>query len=416
MIKQLVKKFFNKLFNLLTTIKLHHDMKEVIKNVPRLVSLMRQKDKIKVLFILPCLSKWKTETLYRAMVKHPRFDPIIGLALMTLDYPSEAVRKYYQLTEYIKNKKYKYSEICNCGDLKTINPDIIFLQEASGGGINKTLSFNYYKNCLYCYIPYGYNWTNERLLINTPYHNICWKFFCESPLFLGYAKTVMDNKGKNIVFTGLPMTDEFLLKQNLFKNTWNGNNTKKRIIWAPHHSIGQKDILQMGTFLSYAEKMCTLAQKYSDSTQWVFKPHPVLRGKLNLLWGKSKTDEYYKWWEEAANTQVADGEYVDFFKYSDALIHDCGSFMVEYLYMNKPCMFLDNGKKHKLNLLGQKCYEKHYLGHTAEDIEQFIINTINGIDPIKPYRESFIQKYLLPPNGKTSCENIICEILNEKLQ
>ena len=40
-------------------------------------------------------------------------------------------------------------------------------------------------------------------------------------------------------------------------------------------------------------------------------------------------------------TNNLETEYVELFKSSDALIHDCGSFMAEYLVTNKPVLFLE---------------------------------------------------------------------------
>ena len=37
---------------------------------------IRKKDRIRFLFILQELSQWKTESLYKAMLDHPRFEPI----------------------------------------------------------------------------------------------------------------------------------------------------------------------------------------------------------------------------------------------------------------------------------------------------------------------------------------------------
>ena len=55
---------------------------------------VRAKAKIKVLFVVGDVSMWKTELLYKAMLKHDRFQPILGTALITADIPNESLRKY----------------------------------------------------------------------------------------------------------------------------------------------------------------------------------------------------------------------------------------------------------------------------------------------------------------------------------
>ena len=52
------------------------------------------------------------------------------------------------------------------------------------------------------------------------------------------------------------------------------------------------------------------------------------------------------------NAQMVDGRYIEVFKHSDAMIHDCGSFSLEYFYAHKPMMFLyeNKGRKDKVHI------------------------------------------------------------------
>ena len=59
----------------------------------------------------------------------------------------------------------------------------------------------------------------------------------------------------------------------------------------------------------------------------------------------------------------------------------------------------------------KEAYDLHYKGKCADDIEQFIQNVIEGIDPLKEKRAALKRQHLLPPNGRTACENIIHSIL-----
>ena len=65
------------------------------------------------------------------------------------------------------------------------------------------------------------------------------------------------------------------------------------------------------------------------------------------------------------------------------------------------------------NEFGQKAFDLHYKGVTKDDIEGFIRNVIKGVDPLKEKRERFYNEHLIPPHGKTACENIINAILGE---
>ena len=53
----------------------------------------------------------------------------------------------------------------------------------------------------------------------------------------------------------------------------------------------------------------------------------------------------------------------------------------------------------------------HYKAYENDEIEQFVVDVIDGRDEKKNERECFFKNYLVPPNGKTACENIMNSIL-----
>ena len=410
---KIARKILNKCLSIPLAIENRLFLNEIRENIPKLVEDVRKKDKIRVLFVLSQLPKWKTEALYQAMLSHPRFEPILGVALGVVDYPTMETEKLYTLLKYIKDKGYLYTELRLTTDIQErVKPDIIFYQEASGG-IYECISFPALHNILFCYSDYGILTMKEKDLFNSPYQNICWQWFVESPLIIKYAQTVMSNHAENLVFTGSPISDELLSDKKDFTDPWKlQSQIKKRIIWAPHHTIGiGKEEISYGCFLLIAEDMKKLAEKYKDSVQWAFKPHPSLKQKLYYLWGEERTNAYWTFWADSDNCQLEEGKYTALFKYSDAMMHDCASFTVEYLYMQKPCMYLVNGKAHPLNDLGSACYDLYYKGHNLDEIELFVNNVIHGVDLMKEKRQHFFNEYLLPPNGKSACDNIIDRIL-----
>ena len=103
------------------------------------------------------------------------------------------------------------------------------------------------------------------------------------------------------------------------------------------------------------------------------------------VWGKEKADSYYDSWRNAPNSHVEEGQYIGLFKHSDAMIHDCASFMVEYLFTGNPVMYLINKDRDYSNLSPYivKAFELHEKGRTQVEIEQFIKNVIDGVDEKK---------------------------------
>lgn len=91
------------------------------------------------------------------------------------------------------------------------------------------------------------------------------------------------------------------------------------------------------------------------------------------------------------------------------MINDSASFTIEYLYENKPCLFLSNYDRQKdSNEVSLKAFGCRYHAETSEEIESFVRDVIiDGNDTMKEKREKFYNEVLLPPNGNFVAENIL---------
>jgi len=391
------------------------------RKLPKLVAQIRSKDKIRVLFVLHCLDKWKTESLYNLMLQHERFEPILGLAMPLQDYPSEAVKKFEKLKDYVAAKGYDYQELCQKDDLSRISPDIIFYVEPYNGVVNRGLEYRNARNSLFCFSTYGIHTTRFDWAYSTIFYKFLWQDYYESDLAAKHVIKGCRSRKNSITITGTPFADQLLkpAEGNPWKSVCSSSSQQglpKRIIYAPHYSIvdpHDENALYIGTFLENGEFILSLAEKYAGKTQWAFKPHPCLFRDLSKVWGEKRAQEYFDRWTKLENTQFEEGQYLDLFKHSDAMIHDCSSFVCEYLFMQKPVLYLDNGHSFPQNYLGKSGLEQHYHASSHEQIEQFVQNVIDGNDPMKDSRTAFVKQNLLPPNGKTAAENIINAILGE---
>lgn len=374
---------------------------------------IRHKRKIKVLFPIWDLSKWKTENLYLEMQAHPRFEPLI-VAYRNNSYKSNDDR--IKIYEYCKSKGYNCikSDVKYVDLFKTFKPDIIF--EQSPG--TPRHEFRHNLRALFCYVSYCFRQTLEEWSYKRPYLANCWQIYYENKDLCLQYKEISKHDINNFLYTGLPIQDE-LLKSNFNENPWIKSDKffeRKKIIYAPHHSILNDDPLKIGTFLIFYDNILKLAEKYSDKIQWAFKPHPVLYPKLCKIWGKDATDAYYLKWNNLEWGQVERDRYISLFQYSDAMIHDCASFAVEFLYIDKPVMYLsnENHKLLKLNNLFDKALNTHIFGYDIKDIEHFILSVISGDDTMKEKRKKFKSENLVPPFNRTASQNIIDSILYKK--
>lgn len=381
---------------------------------------LKEKEVINVCFFVLDDSIWKYAEIYHLMLEHDRFNPCLvvtpfmtfseedRMTMMEKTFAAFDNRGYNVIRSYDKEK----GTWLNIMD--TIKPDIVFYTNPYEV-INKQ---EYYikklSTVLSCYISYGYMLERYRWEYDLLFHNLLWLQFSESEENHLISSRMMRTKGSNNIVTGYPLFDTFCIK-GLSKDVWKIKDPAvKRIIWAPHHLLDSRGV---SNFFSYYEVMFEIAEKYKGKIQIAFKPHPLLIQKLYSWpgWGKERTDQYYKKWAcLIENGQYEYGDYTDLFLGSDAMIHDCMAFTLEYLYTLKPALFLDrkNSKKNKgklkYNKTGLEAYRVHYHAYNTDDIYNFIENIIlGGHDPLYIQRKEFFDRNLLPPNGKSVAQNVM---------
>ena len=112
---------------------------------------------------------------------------------------------------------------------------------------------------------------------------------------------------------------------------------------------------------------------------------------------------------------MKDGEFIDLFMTSDAMIHDSGSFCVEYHYSGNPVMYIAKDFEEQVaekGEFGQLAMRQHYVGRNKEDIIRFIEEVVlQDNDPMRDARRRFVEQYLIPPYGKTVTENTMDVLL-----
>ena len=374
---------------------------------------IRRKERIRFGFLLQELSQWKNESLYKAMLVHPRFDPVLCIS-PCLEIPGAE----NHLIDYCKEKGYFFLLLDPLKKIKEqIGLDIVLPEKPYLSQIYEQHRIERNWSIPFVIIPYFLSTITEDWVVNQRSSLLCWRLFVDNESTCQEWEKVHRLKGMNYAVTGLPVMDELITPKEVLQDVWPVTEGRKRIIYAPHHTISDLHMEGIGysTFLDYCEAMLELRDKYSDRVYFAFKPHPSLRRKLLQKWGEEKTDAYFERWEKPGFSHVEQGAYLSLLKHSDAMIHDCGSFTVEYMYMDNPVMYLVRDENHTVNMIpyAKEAFNLHYKGTSVADIEQFILNVINEIDPLKGKRKEFKQQHLMPPNGRSACENIIDSILGE---
>lgn len=379
--------------------------------LPVRAKLMRRKKIINVTFLVNDLPTWKTENLFVAMQNHPRFNPIVGIPVAI-----ERPMSHCEVEDYCKDKGYPYIILDSDKRIKPqTRADIVFYLKPYQTEYHPCHRYMENLDIIHMYVFYSFHGIIDSAVLNKPMYRVLLYDFYDNRLSAEDAKAESWNHGKNFCVTGLPFADQLLEEKTKTPDQWRDQLSRKRIIYAPHHTIGGIHMkgCDYGTFLETGEIMLELAKKYKNQVFFAFKPHPLLWQRLTRIWPESRVAAYFREWQNLENAQYENGPYMGLFKHSDAMIHDCSSFIAEYIAMDKPVMFLmkDEHTVDNLNRTFTYAHKLHYQGRTREDIERFIQMVINNEDPKAIERKGFIDECLRPPFGKSACANIINAIL-----
>ena len=394
------------------------------KHRQRLAMIQSRGDEVKVVFFAMSVAMWRYQHLFELMLNDPRFKPVIVLS-PGVDYSTEQQDADMKgLRKYFDERGVNYIDFQIAGkpfDVKgELDPDLLFYPQPYERLLVPEHDCMAFYDSLICYYPYAF-WTSVgKWSYNFHFHNLAWRLYYSTKDHLAQAQKTASNHGRNVRVVGYPNADDFLRGnyEDVWKQTDDGKK-RKRLIWAPHYAITPAfGLIARSNFLSMAQGMLDLAKNLADELQIAFKPHPRLLTELykHSDWGKERTDAYYQQWESGYNTQLASGDFVDLFMTSDAMVHDSGSFAVEYHYTLNPVMFISNDMDALLKTqseFGKLAYKFHEIGRGMEDVERFIREVvIEGKDRMRSWREWFYTEYLLPPNGKSVAQNTLNDIVS----
>lgn len=389
-----------------------------------IVRRLEKKEFIDIVFLPMNVAMWKYQHIYELLKQNKRFRLYVFLSPATTFSKEARCKDLEEMRHYFNEHNVPYIDYelekgKNIVDIRTIvDPDILFYTQPYEKVVEKEHDFLNFGNKLLCHTTYSTGTLNSNFHnYNMTFYNIAWKVYFPTIECIEFAKKNSYNHGQNAVYAGYSSVDDYILPAKT--DPWIIKDRKiKRIIWAPHFSIIKGiGFSQRSNFLNMAEFMRDLAIEYSDKVTFAFKPHPRLYSELvkHPDWGEDKTKNYFAFWENSPTTQLETGDFADLFKGSDAMIHDSDSFIIDYLYFDKPVLF-DNpdieAAKATASETGKAAYHVHYKVTCNDDIRIFIDEVvIAGNDPMKVQREEYFNKYLRPPGGKSVAQNIYDDLI-----
>ncbi len=380
---------------------------------------IRRKDKIKVGFVTREAAEWCGDNLYNYFANDERFETTVFLCLRMDKPKDELVRKdFARGVEQFKTRGLNVMPLAE-QDSPVPDQDVLILLTPYFHVLPNAFRLNNLtaRTLLY-HIPYGFS-VSKWDIYNTPVFHVCRKFFADTQYYINVLERKCRTGMPRGVFGGYPKLDSFFKPDMHFKFDWKmARPDAKKIIYAPHWSI--KSGIKYATFQWNYRFMYDFAKAHPEIS-WVVKPHPNLlfsAVESGLFPSTEAFEEYLQAWNDLPNAQVYTGAYYQaLFATSDGMIHDSGSFIIEYQYVNKPMIFLRRDTQ-EFNDLGAAILNVSYLvdGKDLQGIAELMKSIfLMGNDPKRDERQKFFDEHLnyFKHNGMTASEFIYRNIAQE---
>jgi len=209
---------------------------------------LKNKDIIKVAFLLQNPAVWKYDRLYWLLEKHSRFKPIVVITPFNvhINYDTqETVCVMNKALDFVQSMGYEYYETYDkinnrwIDIRETIDPDIIFFTKPYKDTLPKYHIYHFLDKQCY-YTSYGVPCldTLSRLNFSLPFFSFLSAFFVETSIHKNLAREHSVLKGRNAVITSCLSMEHMMMEGYQPKEVWKKQeHLKKKIIWAPHHTI-----------------------------------------------------------------------------------------------------------------------------------------------------------------------------------
>jgi hypothetical protein len=407
---------------------------------------LRQKaergERIQIAFQTYSAAQWPAEGVYRSFEKMANVDVKVVVSPLVDRDAESMIDTYRQTSRWFHEHLYRVIDGLDIdqsaiGDWSYLGgyPDVLYQVSSWFNCLPRVQWFTMLPlRCLVAYIPYGISQADSKDgqysitdVYNHDITNFLWRLYCDSQtVYNGYQKHQF-LKAINVRRSGYAKMDYFY-KEHQFdgaalRKLWSIPDDKdvkqmKKIIVAPHYTVFQESDICYSTFQKNMWFWLYLIKKYENQITFLFKPHPNLRRSavaVGLFKDYEEYDKYIQAWNDSVNaTVVQEGNYLEHFATSDAMIMDSGSFLGEYLYTQKPLLYLTRPEQ-TFSDAGWNLMRAHYKapGEDYIAIENFIEDVVLGEnDTMAEQRKKvFEEEYdYLKLNGQLASDFIVNEV------
>ena len=362
---------------------------------------LRRGEKLRAAFVVCDASMFSGESVFSLMLDDPRFDPFVAV-VPRVSRGKDFLRSSLAKTVSVLSGRYGgrvrrlYDPETGRAETLEGRADIVFTsivyQDQTLGEFT-TVSMSKYALTVCLYYGYGGLFrSNEKKTVFLPDIVAAWRYFVsnEATRKLWIERNPM--LSWNTAVAGYCKMDRLAAVKPV-------RGGRRKIVIAPHHTIDKcEDALSLSTFPAHADFFLRLPAMFPE-VDFVFRPHPLLFVRLATpkWWGEAKTREYVERMKAHSNVEFQQGgDYFETFASSDALVHDCGSFLAEYFYTGRPQCYLSDGSgrlERQLLPFSEKLYSNTYHAVSDDDIVRFIREVvIEGRDAMSGARAAFAAK------------------------
>ena len=363
-------------------------------------------ERIRVSFLICDDAMFTGESVFLKMKDDPRFDCSISVA-PRVTRGADFLRE--TLAKTVKSLSAKYGDAVRSlydpetKTAETLDADLVFStilyeDQTLPDYTTEHLSMRSLVSILY----YGYGGlfrSNEKKTPFLPNIVFSWRYFVsnEATRQMSLARNpLLTDCIQAVGYTKMDRLEVEKAKVAASRATAGNVTRRKKVILSPHHTIDKAaDGLALSTFLQHAELYLKLPEMFPE-IDFVFRPHPLLFVRLAMpkWWGEERTEAYRAKLTSFPNVEFQQGgDYFATFADSDALIHDCGSFLAEYFYTGKPqCYLLESPKTIEEQFLpfSRRLLDYAHRAFTGEEIVSFIRTVVlEGKDDEKAARDAF---------------------------
>lgn len=373
--------------------------------------------RVRAVFFAEIGEKWDSmNSVYQFMRNDSRFDPIVVLTPVFRITKTQEDEVEYEIIykDYLTEMNIPFLS-CDKYDIQQDRPDLAFIcQPYKDATVQKFWpeELSKFTRLVYLpyYVPHIIEQTTKMALCELLVYAYAWRVVGVNQKHFEYYSRYSYRKGANMRVTGLPKTDALVhLNQRgvPLPDSWKKISGKKSILWNTWYIL---DSSSFQFFDEIVEWFCT-----HKECALIWRPHPMTEVVMKL----NCPESYQRFREAIGKVSELENGVVDkevscepAFFYSHAQMSDYSSLLVQYIFMDKPLLWIKNDEWEieKEEFVGSQWIED---ASNITEIVLFLESVRCGEDKKSDLRKMTRQRDL--PLADGHCGERICNMLWNEL-